>query len=134
MARSGRQPKRYAPARRNKYVPPLLAKGLTREQRRELEEIRQHRMFERADESLLLDYRRTMLVRDKAAEAINEHGVLIDGGKRANPAAKILKDAQHRLSEIRKVLRMGPLERAELLRSGLLEPAADDDDDDIYID
>jgi phage terminase small subunit len=105
-----------------KFTAPKLSKGLTREQTRELDEVRGH-VRDRRDESLLHDYRRTMLIRDQAAADIAERGPTVerkstDGavlGRSPNPAFRIMRDSQTRLVEIRKTLMLDPVDRQRIL-------------------
>jgi phage terminase small subunit len=105
-----------------KFTPPAVSKSLTQSQRRELEEVRGH-VRDRRDESLLRDYERTMLIRDLAAADVSERGATVERkstagvvlGRSPNPAFRVLRDCQVRLTEIRRVLMLDPVDRQRIL-------------------
>jgi phage terminase small subunit len=104
------------------YKPPAMTKGLNRDQRRELDEVRSH-VRDRRDESLLRDYRRTMVIRDGAAADIAERGSTVDRkstegtvlGRSPNPAFRVMRDAQTRLADIRRILMLDPVDRTRIV-------------------
>lgn len=106
-----------------KHKPPRQPRGLTGPQVAEWKQLIDNPAIEVADEALLLDYVRSMKVRDKAAADIQKRGVEIKG--RANPVYYVLRSTQTHILKLRKVLAMNIKERNQLRRSTSQPPQED---------
>lgn len=130
-ARPGRRPKVFPQPEPGRYKPPRQPIGLTKPQIREWERLVRNPALGVGDHDLLLDYSRTMKLRDKASAEIQKKGVVLKD--KVNPACRVVRDAQTHILKLRKTLSMNQRERLELQKRGLLE-SAQDDEDDIYVD
>jgi P27 family predicted phage terminase small subunit len=66
------------------------------------------------DASLVIDYIRTICLRDVAFDAMTKEGLFVDDAKgsiKTNPAYKIYRDASDRVLRLRSILLMTPASR-----------------------